>query len=55
MNLNAHSVAWIESGGNTIVYANTSNAAETQGNADMMIVLAGTNLGLTASNFLLHP
>ncbi|MBR0842111.1 hypothetical protein JQ607_18080 [Bradyrhizobium liaoningense] len=55
VNLNAHSVVWIESGGNTIVYANTSNAAEAQGNADMMIVLAGTNLGLTASNFLLHP
>ncbi|WP_143099604.1 cadherin domain-containing protein, partial [Bradyrhizobium sp. cf659] len=55
VNLNAHSVAWIESGGNTIVYANTSNAAEDQGHADMMIVLAGTNLGLTASNFLLHP
>ncbi|TWB84734.1 cadherin-like domain-containing protein, partial [Bradyrhizobium sacchari] len=55
VNLNAHSVAWIESGGNTIVYANTSSTTETQGHADMMIVLSGTGLGLTASNFLLHP
>ncbi|MEA2921827.1 MAG: large repetitive protein, partial [Bradyrhizobium sp.] len=53
-NVAAHSVAWIESGGNTIVYANTSTAAETQGHADMEIILTGINLNLTASDFILH-
>ena len=53
-NVAAHSIGWIESGGNTIVYANTSVAAETQAHADMMIILTGVNLGLTTSDFHLH-
>jgi VCBS repeat-containing protein len=50
----AHSVSWIESGGNTIVYANATGLAETQANADMKIILTGVNLGLSHDNFLLH-
>src|SRR6185436_6296300 len=49
--VNAHDNAWIESGGNTIVYVNTTNSAEAQSAAQMEIVLIGVNLGLTASDF----
>jgi hypothetical protein len=54
--LNAHSVAYVESGGNTQVLVNTSGSAETVSAADshaadMKIVLVGVNLGLTASDF----
>ena len=54
--LNAHSVAYIETGGNTQVLVNTSRSAETVSAtdthaADMKIVLLGVNLGLTASDF----
>jgi len=56
VSLNAHSVAYIETGGNTEVFVNTSSVAETINNHDshapnMMIVLAGTHLGLTSSDF----
>jgi len=37
----AHSIVWIQSGANTIVYANNSAAAESQGSADMEIILTG--------------
>jgi len=37
----AHSIVWIQSGANTIVYANNSALAENQGSADMEIVLTG--------------
>jgi hypothetical protein len=33
------SIVWIQSGSDTIVYANTSGVAENQGSADMEIVL----------------
>lgn len=54
--LNANSVAYIETGGNTHVVVNTSDAAETvtATNADaaeMKIVLLGVDLGLTADDF----
>jgi hypothetical protein len=49
--VNAHDIAWIESGGNTIVYVNTTGSAETQASAQMEIVLTGVNLGLTAADF----
>jgi len=55
VNVAAHSVAWIESGGNTFVFANTTGQAETQANANMEIILAGTGLQLSANEFLLHP
>ncbi len=56
LTLNAHSVGFLEVGGNTVVLANTSGAAETVTStdmhaADMKIVLTGVNLGLTASDF----
>ena len=46
----AHSIAWLQSGGNTIVYANATGSAENQGSADMAIVLTGT-LTLSSVNF----
>jgi Ca2+-binding RTX toxin-like protein len=48
----AHSIAWIQSGLDTIVYANNSGAAESQAAADMRIVL--TNVvasSLTSADF----
>jgi hypothetical protein len=56
LRLAAHSVAYIEVGGNTEVLVNTSNAAEKVTTtdthaADMQIHLVGVNLGLTASDF----
>jgi VCBS repeat-containing protein len=54
--LNAHSVAYIEVGGNTVVLANTTASNETVTTADfsaanMEIILTGVSLGLTASDF----
>jgi len=56
LTLNAHSVGFLEVGGNTVVLANTSNAAQTvttanTSTADMKIVLLGVNLGLTGADF----
>jgi hypothetical protein len=56
LTLNAHSLAFLEVGGNTVVLANTSNVAETvtttnTSAADMKIVLLGVNLGLTGTDF----
>jgi Ca2+-binding RTX toxin-like protein len=55
--LNAHSVAYLEVGGNTLLLVNTSNAAEIVTGAnphasDMTIVLLGVHLGLTSTDFL---
>lgn len=54
--LNANSVGFIESGGNTLVLVNTSSAAKiisaaNTDSADMKIVLLGVRLGLTATDF----
>jgi Bacterial Ig-like domain/RTX calcium-binding nonapeptide repeat (4 copies) len=56
MTLNAHSIGYVEVGGNTVVLVNTTNNAETVTALDthavnMQIVLAGTHLGLTNSDF----
>ena len=56
LTLNAHSVGYIEVGGNTEVLVNTTNSAQTVTASDvhtasMEIVLAGTHLGLTSSDF----
>jgi VCBS repeat-containing protein len=45
----ANSVTWFESGGNTVVQADVDNNRT----ADLQIVLLGTNLGLTAADFIL--
>lgn len=56
LTLNPHSLAFLETGGNTLVLANTTdvveivNATDTHA-ADMKIVLLGANLGLTGSDF----
>ena len=54
--LNAHSVGYIEVSGNTEVFVNTTNSAETvtasdAHTANMEVILAGIHLGLTSSNF----
>lgn len=56
LNLHAHSIAYVETGGNTIVLVNNTGAAETVTSlnthqANMQIVLTGTHLGLTSSDF----
>ncbi|WIM14421.1 Ig-like domain-containing protein [Enhydrobacter sp.] len=56
LTLNAHSVAYLEAGGNTHVLVNTTNAAQTvtasdMHAADMEITLVGVHLGLTATDF----
>ena len=52
----AHSIVWIQSGANTIVYANNSGVAENQSSADMEIVLTGVTANtLQSFDFLLHP
>ena len=49
----AHSIAWIQSGANTIVYVNSSGAAQNQGAADMEIVLTSVTANtLTNQDFL---
>ncbi|MCK1268764.1 FecR domain-containing protein [Bradyrhizobium sp. 49] len=51
----AHSIAWIQSGANTIVYVNSSTAAQSQGSADMEIVLTSVTANtLTSQDFLFH-
>ena len=46
------SIVWIQSGSNTIVYANTSGVAENQGSADLEIVLTNVTAStLTNSDF----
>jgi hypothetical protein len=56
LSLNAHSVGYIEVGGNTVVLGNTSNNPEivTTTNvtaASMEIILVGINLHLAANDF----
>ncbi|MBR0829828.1 M10 family metallopeptidase C-terminal domain-containing protein, partial [Bradyrhizobium manausense] len=51
----AHSIAWIQSGANTIVYVNSSTVAQNQGSADMEIVLTSVTANtLTGQDFLFH-
>ena len=56
LSLHAHSIGYIEVGGNTEVLINTSNSTETVSAsnvhaANMEIVLSGIHLGLASSNF----
>jgi hypothetical protein len=56
LTLDAHSVAFLEAGGNTHVLVNTTNTAETVTTsdthaADMEITLVGVHLGLTSTDF----
>jgi Ca2+-binding RTX toxin-like protein len=51
----AHSVAWIQSGVDTIIYANSTDFAQAQGSADMAIHLASvTATQVASSDFILH-
>ena len=48
----ANGIVWIQSGLDTIVYANSSGAAENQGSADMKIVLTNVVAStLTSADF----
>ena len=48
----AHSIVWIQSGANTIVYMNNSAAAQDQSAADMKITLTGVTAStLTSADF----
>jgi len=56
LTLNAHSVAYLEVGGNTQVLVNTTNAAEVVTTSDahaanMEITLVGVHLGFTSTDF----
>ena len=56
LTLDAHSVAVMEVGGNTLVLVNTSDAAETVSAADthaadMQVTLSGVHLGITGTDF----
>lgn len=56
LTLNPHSIAFLETGGNTLVLGNTSDVAELVKatdihTADVKIVLLGTSLGLVGSDF----
>jgi hypothetical protein len=56
LTLNAHSVAFVETGGSTHVLVNTTNATETVTTSDthaanMEITLVGVHLGLTSTDF----
>jgi Ca2+-binding RTX toxin-like protein len=48
----AHSIAWIQSGADTFIYANNTGAAENQGSANMEIVLTSVTASmLTTADF----
>ena len=48
----AHSIAWIQSGANTIVLAKSSGSAQSQGSADMEVILTAVTANtLTNSDF----
>jgi hypothetical protein len=54
--ISAHSIAWIQSGSDTLVYANATAVAEAQGSADMEIVLTGVTAStLTNGDFTHAP
>ena len=51
--ISPHSIAWIQSGADTIVYANSSGSAENQAAADMAITLKSITASvLTGSDFI---
>ena len=50
----ANSIVWIQSGADTIVYANTSSVAKSQGSADMEIVLTNVVASTLTSTDFFH-
>ena len=50
----AHSIAWIQSGADTIVYANSSAAAEIQAAADMAVTLKSITASILAGSDFIH-
>jgi Ca2+-binding RTX toxin-like protein len=50
----AHSILWVQSGANTIVYMNSSGGAQDQSSADMKIVLTGVTASTITSSDFFH-
>ena len=50
----AHSIVWIQSGSDTIVYANSTGAAESQGSANMEIILTNVTASTLAATDFFH-
>jgi Ca2+-binding RTX toxin-like protein len=50
----AHSVAWIQSGADTLVYFNSSGVAENQSGADMAVVLKSITASVLTANDFIH-
>ena len=50
----ANSIAWIQSGADTIVYANNTGAAESQAAADVAIYLTTITASTLAANDFIH-
>jgi Ca2+-binding RTX toxin-like protein len=50
----AHSIAWIQSGADTIVYANSTGTAENQGSANMQIILTNVTASTLAGTDFFH-
>ena len=50
----AHSIAWIQSGADTIVYANSTGAAENQAAADMAVTLKSILASALAGSDFIH-
>jgi len=49
-----HSIAWIQSGADTLVYANSTGAAEAQAAADMEVVLKSITASVLAGSDFIH-
>jgi Ca2+-binding RTX toxin-like protein len=50
----AHSIVWIQSGADTIVYANSTGAAESQASANMEIILTNVTASTLAGTDFFH-
>jgi Ca2+-binding RTX toxin-like protein len=50
----AHSVAWVQSGADTLVYFNSSGVAENQSSADMAVVLKSITASVLTGNDFIH-
>ena len=50
----AHSIAWIQNGADTIVYANSTGVAENQAAADMAVTLKSITASVLAGSDFIH-
>jgi hypothetical protein len=52
--VDAHSIVWMQSGADTIIYINNSAVAQNQGSADMEIILTGVTATTLNSTDFFH-